>query len=1118
MLDSENGSPPGSYDHGEDLTFTVCVPGATAITVSFLSFCTDSADHLRLFDGADTLSPLLGDFSGNALPPDQTATSGCLTFHFRSDGSGNCSGWEAFWTSDLDVPSAPSFLPPPNQSCGTTSLTLSFEEPIPCAAVLPGAFQISGPLSPQVVGAEALNCANGQATEIRLDLAAPLDLNGSYEVQFVQTLEVCETNYKFNTHTAFSVAGCPMNLHLDLNGQPLCQGDSILLEATAAGGLPAYYTFEWNLPGADSNLLWVVLDSALFVEVTLTDGFSTATDSLLLVPQPPPTLPFEDTTLCQSAPPMVLSAQPPGGTWSGPGISQDSLFDPGQLPGGTATLSYTAPGGCRATCTVQVLPLDPGPDEGVCLGAPSFTVLGGEPPGGTWSGPFISPSGVFTPPDSAGAYQVTYTHPNGCSGSKTIFVDELLLPAGDSLCQNDAPILLTAQPPGGTWSGPGISQDSLFDPSQTPGGTLTLSYTLRGCSAELQMHVSTIEAGADLTVCPDQGPFLLPDDWAPVGGVWSGLGIVDASTGLYDPALVPNGYRDTLRLSANGCTDFRVLTVRRTEIQRNDTLGFCQGDTPFALSPEALGLRPPNGSWSGSGVVPTGGGFAFEPAAVPTGLHPLVYDANGCTDTLWVRVHQEPLLTPATFCILDDPVILQTDIPGGTWSGNGIVDATTGHFDPQLAGPGTHSVLYHSPAGCTARTEILVQPNAMINLDAVPDVFCYSSSPVPLPVHPPDALLILDGDTLAAPLFNPAAAGTGMHHLEVFAGQGACADSSSLSFRVGEPLEVSLNLENDSLCLGEVRLLEAEASGGSPGGEYTFQWNQGLGHGPSKRVQPGQTTAYIVTVEDGCSEPARDTARLFVHPPFFVTTSVGEAACPEDSTFAEALAFPGDAYRFEWKTDPPVQGRRLLAPPGRYALIVTDTLTGCSEKAAVELPALPRPTAAFGLLPEEGCLSNLEPFVTVVDSSLAGVRGFWDFGDGSDPIPYEPGALLEHAFPDTGRFLIRLHLESEAGCIAEDSAWVCVLPEDHLFAPNAFTPNGDGTNDHFRLVGLGIESITWWVFDRYGRLLFVGHSLEDAWDGTFQGQPVPQGAYVFHAEYLTLQGPKKLRGMVVVLY
>ena len=69
-----------------------------------------------------------------------------------------------------------------------------------------------------------------------------------------------------------------------------------------------------------------------------------------------------------------------------------------------------------------------------------------------------------------------------------------------------------------------------------------------------------------------------------------------------------------------------------------------------------------------------------------------------------------------------------------------------------------------------------------------------------------------------------------------------------------------------------------------------------------------------------------------------------------------------------------------------------------------------------------------------------------------------------------------------------------VQPELHL--PNAFTPNADNINDRYYLSGIYIQQVDLKIFNRWGQKVFQGRHLDDAWDGTFEGKPVPEGVYV----------------------
>jgi large repetitive protein len=84
------------------------------------------------------------------------------------------------------------------------------------------------------------------------------------------------------------------------------------------------------------------------------------------------------------------------------------------------------------------------------------------------------------------------------------------------------------------------------------------------------------------------------------------------------------------------------------------------------------------------------------------------------------------------------------------------------------------------------------------------------------------------------------------------------------------------------------------------------------------------------------------------------------------------------------------------------------------------------------------------------------------------------------------------------GCAGYDSIFVKVYEGPTYYVPNAFTPNGDGLNDIFRVIPVGISNTVYFrVFNRFGNLVFETNQWLKGWDGTFFGKPQPNGAYVW---------------------
>jgi len=107
-------------------------------------------------------------------------------------------------------------------------------------------------------------------------------------------------------------------------------------------------------------------------------------------------------------------------------------------------------------------------------------------------------------------------------------------------------------------------------------------------------------------------------------------------------------------------------------------------------------------------------------------------------------------------------------------------------------------------------------------------------------------------------------------------------------------------------------------------------------------------------------------------------------------------------------------------------------------------------------------------------------------------------------------------------CINQDSVSVKVLENEcnigNIFIPNAFTPNGDGKNDVFKVNSTILKSMHLEVYDRWGNKVFESNSITDVWDGTYKNKPAPLEAYGYYFTGECFQGEKvTLKGNVTLL-
>jgi len=118
---------------------------------------------------------------------------------------------------------------------------------------------------------------------------------------------------------------------------------------------------------------------------------------------------------------------------------------------------------------------------------------------------------------------------------------------------------------------------------------------------------------------------------------------------------------------------------------------------------------------------------------------------------------------------------------------------------------------------------------------------------------------------------------------------------------------------------------------------------------------------------------------------------------------------------------------------------------------------------------------------------------------------------------DTSIYIVAY--EAENGCIVYDTVTVNVDMQFNIGVPSAFTPNGDGTNDLLLVRGeIGIESLTFSIYNRYGQEVFFTSEKTEGWDGTHNSNPVNPGVFVYYIKATMLDGTiQELKGNVTLI-
>ena len=289
------------------------------------------------------------------------------------------------------------------------------------------------------------------------------------------------------------------------------------------------------------------------------------------------------------------------------------------------------------------------------------------------------------------------------------------------------------------------------------------------------------------------------------------------------------------------------------------------------------------------------------------------------------------------------------------------------------------------------------------------------------------------------------------------------------------------------------------ASGGT--GAYNYLWtvnNSLIGTSDSISVSPSITSNYIVQVSDNCGNVATDSILYTItSPPLTLQLNGPIQICPGDSAFLQVTATGGFGnYYYLWTQTNETTPSIWVNPPvtTSYFVQVSDECQSFFV-TGVALVQVVKPSADFWVMthyPTQGLSTS---FLNQSQNAWAYV---WDFGDGStSSFLVNP----THIYTAPGAYLVTLTATDEKGCVDSVSKWIQVLPERYIYFPNSFTPDEDGCNEFYFGNFIGLMSGHFYLYDRWGELIFESTDLNFKWDGKYQGVPVQIGTYSWYFVY-----------------
>ena len=820
-------------------------------------------------------------------------------------------------------------------------------------------------------------------------------------------------------------------------------------------------------------------------------------------------------TLCTTDAPVALYPNTPGGTWTvspaTPGLNTSTgVFDPAAAGGGTYTVTYTL--GCGSfsyTISVNVCS-----SLSVCVEANGDLTVSNGTPVYTWD--------QWTPPSTITV--TNQTQCTSCGGTWTF-----------GGCYNPFPIPLNSCNAPGFWTT--FTTGSTITP---PPGVDTLRVTDNFGNVIIINGISNLPAcnptACDATITA-AGPFCESDAAVTLsavdpGGVWSGTGITNTSTGTFDPSVAGPGSHVITYTISGSCSDTDTETI----------VVNAQDDASFNYSPTTFCTTDPNPTPTITGT--TGGTFSIDNSGVinastgevnisgsGTGIFNVTYTTNGtCPDTATVAINitsgADATITAAgPFCENDASVTLSAVDPGGVWSGTGITNTSTGVFDPSTAGTGTHQIIYTIAGSCgdadTISIVVDAQDDASFNYS--PTTFCTTDpNPTPTITGTTGGTFTIDNSGVintSTGEVNISGSGTGVFNV-TYTTNGTCPDTATVTININnctlpQPI-ANFTASQTNICEGDcINFTDLSISATSAGvTAWSWTFNGGI---PSTSNQQNPTnvcfatagtyTISLTVTDANGSDDTTMTAYITVNncstPTASFTVSDDEICAGECVDFTDMST---GATSWQWTFNGGIPSTSTDQNPTNICFGTDSTYT--IELIASNANGSDTITSTITVHPTPIVNAGSDVSIKLGETTLLNATGTNGNYAWTPPTWLTcPLCPTTNSSPEE-TITYTVTVVDSNGCSASDQVTVIVDYDYVIWVPNIFSPNGDGSNDILYVRGKGVADLNFFVYDRWGEKVFETTSLDNGWDGKFRGKDMNKAVFVYYLEATFIDGSK----------
>jgi gliding motility-associated-like protein len=304
-------------------------------------------------------------------------------------------------------------------------------------------------------------------------------------------------------------------------------------------------------------------------------------------------------------------------------------------------------------------------------------------------------------------------------------------------------------------------------------------------------------------------------------------------------------------------------------------------------------------------------------------------------------------------------------------------------------------------------------------------------------------------------------------------------------------------------------VIDAIVDGGLP--PYSFLWDNGA----TQQQLSGLTAGtYTVSVTDaaGCTIDAGLT--LIAPPPIELYAEGVRSICDEVPSIIFIDSITGGSGNYEYSIDGlffspadsfPIQ---IILPDrmeNTVGLCIQDT-HDCQTTISIDLVHEDNPPEVV-INPPSASIQLGDSILVSPQLTFTPAEWSWHPLEGIST----PDSLQTYLSPSQTT-LYSLQLVDQLGCIVE-AHYQVIVASSGLYLPNSFSPNGDGANDTFTAyAGKSVEYIEYLeIYNRWGSLVFRAENFQAnnpalGWDGTYKGQPMNSGTYVYRLKARLING------------